>query len=403
MLTERLYYKDTYLKEFDAVIEEISQLENGNYAIKLNRTAFYPEGGGQPSDLGKINQLSVLAVQEAGADIVHILSSAPAEAKVTGIIDWKRRFDHMQQHTGQHILSAAAYSVLGAETVGFHLGSNSCQIDLSLDDLSLESSLEIEEAANRVIFSNLPIAIHFATKETISQFPVRKDPPGDLEHIRLIDIPGIDCCPCCGTHVKQTGEVGLIKIRSWERKKGLIRLDFVCGNRALKDYQNLTFTVNQLADKLSTPISELTEAFEKHLEKSAQMEKQCLSLMQELHQRTALELLASAEKHQNCSIITHIFNTESSKSVTEIAKNIIKEPATVALIAGIILNEQKVHLVFASSVDNRLNMGNLLKSILPMIEGKGGGNAQLAQGGGIKTENTAAALETAKQTILKLL
>ena len=229
MQTEKLYYQDPHLREFTATILEKSALADGQFAIILDRTAFYPEGGGQPCDTGSLNEAPVLSVQTRNGDIIHTVACDPGEGPVTGRIDWQRRFDHMQQHTGEHILSGIFLSLHQAENVGFHLSATTCQIDVTLPSLSPEQAQIIEDAANAVIFSNRPIDAKFVETAELSAYSLRKEPGAEFEQIRLVSIQNCDCCPCGGTHVSHTGEVGLLKIRGWEKRKNNIRVEFACG------------------------------------------------------------------------------------------------------------------------------------------------------------------------------
>ena len=404
-MTIKLYHSDAYITKFEGIVQEVRPHTNGHYAILLDQTAFYPESGGQPSDHGHINTIPVCDVIEVAGDILHILPEPPSTATIAGSIDWERRFDHMQQHSGQHILSAAAFEAAGAETVGFHLGSTSSQIDLTLDEFNRNLAIKIENIANQAIFSNLPVRSHYVTAETISDHPVRKQPPAGIEQIRLIDIPRFDCCPCGGTHVARTGEVGLIKILSWEKKKGLIRLEFVCGLRALSHYQTSVYILNELSARFSSPAAELLSAVEKHFIKSEQTEKELQQARTELAKHLISKLRKQAPKTPGgIQVISYLLPEASPQEVTELAKGLAagQEP-TIALIGGIHPDGLKGHIVFACSAGIPLHMGEYLKEILPLIQGKGGGSAQSAQGGGSGVTHFSAALNTSRENVLTAL
>jgi alanyl-tRNA synthetase len=402
-LTTKLYYNDSYLSHFAAEITAIRPHTDERFAVMLDQTAFYPESGGQPSDRGTINRIPVLDVVDEGADILHILPEAPALGKADCCIDWTRRFDHMQQHSGQHLLSAAAFQATGAETAGFHLGAASSQVDLALDTLTRAQAEEIERAANYTVFANQVFHTHYATTETLTNYPIRKQPPAGVEQIRLIEVPGLDCCPCGGTHVTRAGEIGLIKIRSWERKKGLVRVDFVCGGRALHNYQLITYTVNELSARFSAPSPELLLTVERHFAQDEQVEKQLKQLKQELNEHLTRELLSKADSQGGIKVISHLMPSALPQDIADLAKRLAAHEQTIALIGGISPDESKSHLVFACSSGVKVNMGEELKAVLPVIQGKGGGNPQLAQGGGSETSQTAAALASAKRKVLGLL
>ena len=400
MSSLRLYYDDSYIKEFTANVIEARPYDDGKYAVILDRTAFYPASGGQPSDAGWIDGIQLVDVTEDGSNVLHITSEMPKSAQVACRIDWTRRFDHMQQHSGQHILSAAAYQITGAETVGFHLGTTSSQVDLSLEALTREQAEAIEQLANEVVFANTMVSIHYATRSTLADYPIRKQPPTEVDRIRLIEFPSIDCCPCGGTHVKTSGEIGLIKIRAWERKKGLVRVDYVSGGRALKDYQLVTYTVNSLSARFSAPVPELFTTVEKHFVKDEQTEKHLNQLKHDLSDYIAKHLLNSAEVYKGIKLISHQLSAAQPQEIADLAKRLTSHGNFIALIGGVNPEQTKNHLVFACSPGIPVNMGELLRTVLPIVNGKGGGSAQSAQGGGTAVEGTALALAKAKSNVI---
>ena len=213
LATEKLYYSDPYLKEFSAHVIKITELEDGRIGVILDRTAFYPEGGGQPCDTGWLNDIPVIDVRSKDGDIVHVVSEALSTDEVTGRLDWARRFDHMQQHSGEHVLSGAFLELFGAENVGFHLGPDAVYIDIALESLSAGQAAAVEARANAAVYATLPVSTHQVTDADLSRFPLRKLPTKGFGSLRLVEMPGIDCCPCGGTHVSNTGQIGGIKIR----------------------------------------------------------------------------------------------------------------------------------------------------------------------------------------------
>jgi alanyl-tRNA synthetase len=228
--TERLYYTDCYLREFEARVLRSEAAPNG-FKVYLDRTAFYPTSGGQPTDSGTIAGIQVLEAVDEGDEIAHILRQAPEAEGVSGKIDWTRRFDHMQQHTGQHILSAAFGRIGGYKTVSFHLGEESSSIDLDSDRLGVRQLEEAEDAANQVVFENRAVRISFQPAGEASRLELRK-PTSREGEVRLVEVEGFDLSACGGTHVSRTGAVGLILVRKVERMKGLTRVEFMCGGRA---------------------------------------------------------------------------------------------------------------------------------------------------------------------------
>ncbi len=403
MSTAKLYYENAYIKDFTASITKITPLTNNRWAIVLDRTAFYPESGGQPFDTGFLNGIPVIEVQEDGDDVLHIVDSQPSTDTVQGTINWRRRFDHMQQHSGQHILSGACYSTLQANTVGFHLGADSSQIDLDIATLTLEDLQAIETAANQIIFGAKAIRTHWLTQSTLHQFPLRKPPAKDFTEIRLVAIDDFDYSACCGTHAANTGEIGLIKIRSWERKNNGIRLDFVCGWRGLADYQQKHAILQQLSNCLSLPIADISQGVEKQLLKAESATKELTALKQEFQRNLAATLYQQGESIDNHKIIVYTLTNAIPNEVNNLAKELTNNPRTIALVSGVNPEQTKVHLVFSASPDVAIPMNQELKSVLPLIGGKGGGNVQSAQGGGSKIDQLPAALALAKENIRKQL
>ncbi|TCL32464.1 alanyl-tRNA synthetase [Anaerospora hongkongensis] len=402
-MTELLFQNNSYIRQFHSRIKQTIPLPNGSVGVVLEHTAFYPEGGGQPSDHGQINGLPVTDVYREGTDIIHVMSELPPTETVEAAIDWARRFDHMQQHTGQHILSAACHELFGAATVGFHMGAQSSQIDLDLPGFTDEELKSAEQAANELLVRNKAVSIHQATPATLHEYPLRKPPAKDFAAIRLIEIAGIDCCPCGGTHVAATGEIGIIKIRSWERKNNAIRLDFVCGYRALADYQYKNLLIQELSGRLSAPGPQLLAAFDKLLAKADETSRQLAAARQELSIQLADNLYRQAEPVKGIKIIAYQLANSSPAEVAGLARQLVSFPATVALLAGFAGDNSKVHLVFSCSPGLNLNMGAILKAALPLIEGKGGGSDTSAQGGGPAVHHAAHALELAEQSVIALL
>ncbi|HAK73821.1 MAG TPA: alanyl-tRNA editing protein [Sporomusaceae bacterium] len=403
LVTDLLFQNNSYIRQFQSRIKKTITLPNGNVGVVLEHTAFYPEGGGQPSDKGQINGIPVNDVYSEGSDIIHVMSDLPQAGAVEAAIDWSRRFDHMQQHSGQHILSATCHELFGAATVGFHMGAQSSQIDLDLPGFTDEQMNAAEQLSNEMLYGNKAVRIHQATQATLHEYPLRKQPAKDFAAIRLIEIEGIDCCPCGGTHVAATGEIGMIKIRSWERKNNAIRLDFVCGYRALADYQYKNLLIKELSGRLSAPGPQLLSTLDKLFNKADETNRQLAAARQELNVQLAGNLYRQTELEKGIKIIVSQLLNSSPADVAGLAKQLVSSPATVALLAGVADDNSKVHLVFSCSPDLTINMGPILKAALPLIEGKGGGNGSSAQGGGSSIKHTADALELARQAVIQLL
>ena len=247
--TERLYYHDSHLIEFDARVIDVTERVSGWTAVVLDRTAFYPTGGGQPSDTGTLNGSRVVeCIDDGERGVLHVIQGfTPArDTIVAGRVDWPRRLDHMQQHTGQHILSQAFVKLFNAPTKSFRVSESTCEIDVELSNPTTEIIERAVELANNVVWEDRVITIHNVSATEVAAMPLRKEPSREGE-LRLIEIEGFDLTPCGGTHAYRTGEVGMIAMRSWERAKGLTRIEFVAGMRALADYRKANTTGRDVA------------------------------------------------------------------------------------------------------------------------------------------------------------
>ena len=230
METKKLYYEDPFLREFTAAVISCEEVKGG-YLITLDRTAFYPEGGGQPYDTGVLGEANVLEVHDKGGVITHLCDKPLAAGEsVDGRIDWARRFDHMQQHSGEHICSGLICARFRCDNVGFHMGAESVTIDFNAD-ISWDELLEIEEAANRYICEDHPIDIHFYRGAELDAVEYRSKKPLEGD-VRIVAFPGADCCACCGTHVARSGQVGLVKFLSVQKFREGVRIELLCGGRA---------------------------------------------------------------------------------------------------------------------------------------------------------------------------
>ena len=386
MQTEKLYYHDPYLREFTATILKQSPLPGGQYAILLDRTAFYPEGGGQPCDTGTLNDAQVLSVETRNGEILHTVSGDPGEGPVTGRLDWQRRFDHMQQHTGEHILSGIFLATLAAQNVGFHLSAATCQIDVALPSLSPEQACAVEDAANAVIFGNRPLDARFVESAELIHYALRKEPGPEFDQIRLVSIEDCDCCPCGGTHVGHTGEVGLLKIRGWEKRKNNIRVEFVCGGRALADYRLKHEIARTVAARFSVPADAALAAFEKNLEKQEAMQRELTATRKSYHEELATRLLTEAIPIGAVRIVSREFTGYTAADLQDFAGRITAVSGGVCLLASVDEAGSRTAFLFASAPGVPVSMNEVLKSALAPVGGKGGGNATCAQGGAPTTD-----------------
>ncbi len=378
-VTERLYYSDSHLIEFDARVVDVTDRVSGWTGVVLNRTAFYPTGGGQPGDAGTLNGARVVeCIDDGDKGVLHVVQgAAPArDGIVHGRIDWPRRLDHIQQHTGQHILSQAFVTLFNAPTKSFRVGDLSCEIDVELKNSTTEIIERAVELANNVIWEDRAITIRNVTSSEAAELSLRKEPAREGE-LRLIEIEGFDLTPCGGTHAYRTGEVGMIAVRSWERAKGLTRIEFVAGTRALADYRRANKSAREVAALFSTGRDDAPQLAAHMVEEN-----------KELHRRVRVleEVAASAEAdkllaHASDGVITQVFDDgRSAESLKKLAHALISRPGTIALLGS--RDKDTARLVFARSADASGDMSLLMREACTMLDGRGGGKPDLAQGGG---------------------
>jgi len=387
-ITERLYYSDSHLIEFEARVVDITDRVSGWTTVVLDRTAFYPTGGGQPSDTGTLNGARVVeCIDDGDRGVLHVVQnfSSARDETVRGRVDWSRRLDHMQQHTGQHILSQALVKLFNAPTRSFRVLESSCEIDVELINPTTEVIERAVELANNVIWEDRAITIRNVMANKAAELPLRKEPSraGDL---RLIEIDGFDLTPCGGTHAFRTGEVGMIAVRSWERAKGLTRIEFVAGMRALADYRKANRSAREVAALFSTGRDDAPQVAAQMIEEHKELNRRVRMLEEMAAEVEAAKLLASA----NDGVVMQIFDDRSAESLKKLAHALMANPNTVALLAS--RDKDTARLVFARSQDAAGDMNTLMREACAMIDGRGGGKPELAQGGGKNLEKLDAAL-----------
>ncbi|HEX5434872.1 MAG TPA: DHHA1 domain-containing protein [Candidatus Angelobacter sp.] len=382
-MTERLYYHDSFLFEFDARVVESFELD-GRHAVVLDRTAFYPTSGGQVHDTGTFTvdsggDVPVLEVGDGeNGRVVHITALPIAQgAGVHGNVAPERRLDHIQQHTGQHVLSAAFIQLFNMPTVSFHMGAETCTIDLETASLSTEQAQKAERLANEVIAEDRPVSIRFVPLEKAQSLGLRKLPPKQTGDLRLIDIQNFDLCACGGTHVRATGQIGCILLRKTEKVKQGIRVEFVCGLRAValahRDYSTLT----EAAGLFSAHIHELPQQIKKLTEEAKVAAKAQHKLLEEIAELQAERMLAQSSGSPR--VISAVFDDRDAAFVKLLAQKLTAGRSDVVALFASLAGQPT--LVFAQSPGQRFNMGALLKESLAQLGGRGGGSADMAQGG----------------------
>jgi alanyl-tRNA synthetase len=387
-VTERLYYSDSHLIEFEARVIDVTDRVSGWTAIVLDRTAFYPTGGGQPSDTGTLDGARVVeCIDDGDKGVLHVVQGAAPrrDAIVHGRVDWSRRLDHIQQHTGQHILSQAFVTLFNAPTKSFRVLDDACEIDVELSNPNNEVIERAVELANNVVWEDRAIAIRNVTSDQAAELPLRKEPSRDGD-LRLIEIDGFDLTPCGGTHAYRTGEVGMIAVRSWERAKGLTRIEFVAGMRALADYRRANKSARAVAALFSTGRDDASQIASQMIEENKELSRRIRALEEVVAGVEAERLLASAVE----GVVTHVFDSRDAESLKKLAHALISHPATVVLLAS--RDKDTARLVFARSADAVGDMSVLMREACGLLDGRGGGKPDMAQGGGKNVAKIEAAL-----------
>lgn len=385
MTTKRLYHDDAYQEIFSAQVLSCSASPDGEqYGVILEQTVFYPEGGGQPWDTGILNGQEVVRVENDGDRVVHIVGAEiPVGSHVQGHINWERRFDHMQQHTGQHLLSAVIQDQFDLRTVAFHLGSEICTIDLHADFKHENDIHRVEDMVNEVIVDARDLDVLFPQPHELKNLPLRKDIAVDEEEIRVVVIPGVDHSGCCGTHVSNTGELGLLKVLRTERVKGgLCRVHFLAGSRALRDYQRKHDVMTSICHSFSANVESVEAAVEKLRQNEKELRRELRATRNELHPHRAATMLADAESVGGVKVVVGSYPDFERQDLNGISAAMCdREQAVVFLLGG--TDALAFQCRRSDGVD--LDVGKLVRETLKDFGLKGGGNAQAAQGGGVLT------------------
>lgn len=376
MGTVRAYYEDPYCREWAATITRRVRGE-GRVGLVLDRTYFYPGGGGQPPDAGTIGSQPLLEITEDD-DLIHWVAEDPGADTVQCALDWPRRLDHMQQHTGQHILSAAFERVLDADTVSFHLGQDAVSIDIARIGLTEDDLRRVEQAANDAVMRDIPVGVHYFEPGQPIPLPLRK-PPAVEGTVRIVAVEGVDYSPCGGTHCLRTGEVGVIKIVRAERRGQETRVYFLCGGRALEDYRRKHAIVSSMAAHFTVADAELPDAVARLEDEARSLRKALEHAQARLFELEAASLLESAESIGDVRVVARVFDDRNGEAVKRLALHLAAQGRCVALLAS---RGERVQVAFARSDDVGYDMAALLRRVAPIFGGRGGGQPPIAQGGG---------------------
>jgi alanyl-tRNA synthetase len=392
-VTERLYYGDSFMREFEARVISCER-EGQRWRVVLDRTAFYPASGGQPHDLGTLGNASVVDVADADdGRVIHYTSAEVPKGPVIGAIDWTRRFDHMQQHTGQHLLSAVFIDLFEFPTVSFHLGREISTIDLEAPSVVPRHMEEAERRTNEIIFEDRLVSVRYGTAEELAEAGIRKkvDREGVL---RAVEIQGIDRQPCGGTHLTRTGQAGMLLLRKLERRAKSWRLEFVCGGRALATARTDYAALWHSATLLSCATSDVPGVIGKTLEERRATHGAAKRLEGRLAEHEAKSLLGTAPMPgpDGMRVIAVAIADATPSYLTLLAARLISETGVVALLGGV----PGGHLVFAQPRGAAADMGALAKEIFKDFGGKGGGAKDFAQGALADGERVEAAIDSAK-------
>lgn len=372
---------DSYLKDFSATVLDIRQIDKNPAAI-LDQTAFYPESGGQPCDTGMLQEAHVLNVMEDDVGtILHILDRDIATGSASGQINWPRRFDHMQQHTGQHVLSQAFLHIAGAATMSFHMGMELSTIDIDLAQPSVSQMEEVQQLATNIVFENRPVRILTTDRESLNALGVRKESQRTGE-IRVIDIEGFDRSACGGTHVRHTGEIGIIFISGFERYKGGTRVEFAAGGRALKILNKDHELLKTLARLYSAIPEDLPALTEKLFQERSSRDRENELLRDHLLEMEAEGLLQTADKTERGTMVFRTYSERKLDAIKTLAQKLTANPGVIAILGM----PDTCQIVVARSRDLPGNCGEAIKKTASELGGKGGGRPELAQAGGFAAD-----------------
>jgi len=403
-MTDRLYYHDSFLYDFDAAVHAIP---GGNRpALILDRTAFYPTSGGQIYDTGFITteseRLKVTEVADSeDGHIVHYLEAPLKDlkpgTKVHGQVDPTRRRDHMQQHSGQHVLSAAFVRLHNIPTVSFHMADDYCSIDLDTPSLTREQVESAERLANETILENRPVEVRFVSREEAARLGLRKLPPAERDQLRIVDIHDFDLSACGGTHVSQTGQIGCILLRRTEKVRQGWRVEFVAGQRAVWTARRDFTTLTEAAGLFSAHIYDAPQQARKSLDEIRSLRKQREESQEELAAAQATAILAETPELDGRKLVIRTFTDRDLYSVKLLAQKLTRlAPNAVVLLAA---TSPQPSLILAQSAGQPSDMGALMKEEMANLGGRGGGSKDMAQGGLPDASRLEAALESAKRKL----
>ena len=378
-MTDRIYYTEPSCRSFEATVRRVDERE-GRLVVVLDRTAFYPTSGGQPFDTGRLGSVEVIDTIDEGDEIVHVVNGAlSVGVRVRGEIDWGRRFDHMQQHTGQHVLSAAFDRLFENRTTSFHMGAELSTIDLAREVTSAELDRAIDEA-NHIVWEDREVSVRFVSADEAARLPLRKEPVREGT-LRLVEIRDFDLSACGGTHVSRTGAIGMIAVTNAERFRGGSRVTFVGGGRASRTFRSYRDAITGAVRVLSVLPHELPGAIERAQLESKDLRKTVARLQGELAGHEAARLLAGAQVIGNRRVVVQALEGWDAAGIKAIAGALSTESGVVAVLVS--AGSPPVAVVVVRSQDVTLDSSKALRTLLDRFGGRGGGRPELAQGAGL--------------------
>jgi alanyl-tRNA synthetase len=400
----KLYHDNAYQREFESSVTAVRAGDGDVLLVALAETAFYPAAGGQPSDTGQLGGFEVGDVREEDGEVWHLLTppggrgdaTTPAApqvgARMRGVIDWERRFDHMQQHTGQHLLSQAFLQALGAQTVAVHMGQ-SCTLDLSVPSVTDDQVVQVERLANTIVIENRRVLIREVEPDEAAFLGLRR-PPKQAGRLRIVEVEGFDRSACGGTHVRASGEVGPIVIRGWERYKGGVRIEFLCGWRTLRDYRWTRGLVRSLAGQLTTGERELDAAVARLRDRTRDLERELSEARSRLLDLEAAEMIGAATERSPL-VVAAVFTGRPADELRALARAVTARTESLVIFAA----EPDRRLLVARSPGMVLDAAAILREALAQFGGRGGGKPEAAEGVAASAPSAAALVDAVRAAV----
>jgi alanyl-tRNA synthetase len=394
-MTERIYYTEPSCRSFEASVIGVDR-RDGRHVVVLDRTAFYPTSGGQPFDTGRLGPADVIETVDEADRVVHVVSAPMSVGMaVHGEIDWTRRFDHMQQHTGQHVLSASFDRLFENRTTSFHMGAEVSTIDLMREMTSAEVECAVDEA-NRVVWEDREVSVRFVSAEEAARLPLRKEPAREGT-LRLIEIRDFDLSACGGTHVQRTGAIGMIAVLGAERFRGGSRLTFVCGSRTSRAFRSYRDAVAGSVRVLSVSPHELPAAIERAQLDSKDLRKTVSRLQESLARHETARLLADATRVAGVRVVVDALEGWDAAGLKAVAGALVSQGGVAA---ALVSSGAPRAVVVARSPSVGIDAASVLRELLARFGGRGGGRPDLAQGAGL-TGKTDEVLAVARECLVR--